>query len=243
MTQTPWHFETLGGAVGVYTSKAHGFGTDALLLAAFAAPKRSDAACDLGSGCGIMPMLWCRDALCARITAVEISADACAQLRSTVEEQGLQEKVQVLHRDLRALRGVLPAGQYDLETMNPPYAAPQTGRLTETQTASVARHEVLCSLKDVCEAADYLLKFGGRCCFCHRPDRLTDVLVALRGAGLEPKRLRFVAAMEGKAPWLLLVEAKKGGKPGVIVQPTLLQKNADGSDSAEIVEIYGEYRN
>lgn len=55
------HIEDLGDGVGVVVSKQHTFGTDAMLLAAFANPKRNDIACDFGSGCGIIPFLWLRD--------------------------------------------------------------------------------------------------------------------------------------------------------------------------------------
>ena len=73
------HIEDLGCDVGVIVSKQHTFGTDAMLLASFANPKRNDIACDFGTGCGIIPFLWLRDGKCSKISAVEIQENACNQ--------------------------------------------------------------------------------------------------------------------------------------------------------------------
>lgn len=43
--------ENLGSGITAVISKEHGFGTDALLLADFAAVKESNRCCDMGSGC------------------------------------------------------------------------------------------------------------------------------------------------------------------------------------------------
>ena len=66
------HIEYLSRDLGLIVSKEHTFGTDALLLADFASPKRYDVCCDFGTGCGIIPMLWCRDGCGKEISAVEI---------------------------------------------------------------------------------------------------------------------------------------------------------------------------
>ena len=235
--------EDLGG-VTAYVSKAHTFGTDALLLAHFAAPKKSTVACDLGAGCCIIPLLFCRDGLCSRVTAVEIQADACAQIERAVRENGLDAKIVVLHRDLRRLTDDdLPLHSFDLCTMNPPYMPQDTGLPSATDAALLARHEVACTTDDVLHAADTLLRFGGRLCLCQRPERLTDVLAGCRQYGIEPKRLRFVAHTVGKKPRLFLLEGKKGAKSGLVVEPTLVLHNADGSYTADALDMYGAYQN
>ena len=64
------------------------------------------------------------------------------------------------------------------------------------------------------------------------------MLAALTAAGLEPKRLQTVAQREGLAPWLLLIEARKGGKPGLLWEPPLLLELADGTPTPIYREIY-----
>lgn len=53
--------EALGAGRFVIVSHSHGFGADALLLADFAAPRWGERALDLGTGCGILPLFWCRE--------------------------------------------------------------------------------------------------------------------------------------------------------------------------------------
>ncbi len=233
--------EYLGSGISVIVSSEHGFGTDALLLADFAAPKKREKSCDLGTGCGIIPLIWCRNGHEAKITAVEIQTAACEQVQTAIKLNALEDKLEAVNADIRCLEGLLPVGGYDLATMNPPYKAANTGLKSRGEAQLIARHEVMCSIEDVATAAAGILKFGGRFCLCHRPERLCDVFVALRGAGLEPKRLRMVAQTVGKPPWLILVEAKKGGKAGVIVEPQLLIKKDNGDYSDEMKEVYGEY--
>jgi tRNA1(Val) A37 N6-methylase TrmN6 len=83
-----------------------------------------------------------------------------------------------------------------------------------------------------------MLRWGGSFCLVHKPERLTDLCCTLRAAGLEPKRLREVCKQAGSAPSLLLMEARRGGKPGLTIQPPLLLRNADGSPTAELDAIY-----
>ncbi len=232
--------EYLGGNVTALVSDEHSFGTDAILLADFARPRKSDFVCDLGTGCGIIPLLWCREKRTEKITAIEIRAQACEQLTAALELDSLGEKIEVVNADLKKLKGVVPFGRYDLVTMNPPYKAPGSGMKSTTEAALTARHEVACELSDIVKTASDLLKFGGRFCLCHRPERLTDVLTEMRKNSVEPKRLQTVVQQHGKAPWLILVEGKKGGKSGMIIEPELSIMNGD-EYSDELKKIYDGY--
>lgn len=235
--------EDLGGGFFATVSDAHTFGTDAIALAYFAKPKANTAACDLGSGCGIIPLLFCRDGLCRHITAVEIDADACAQIENAVRVNGLGDKLRVLHRDLRTLtQEDLPLYSFDLCTMNPPYMAENTGLLNARRSDLLARHEVACRMEDVMRAAEKLLRFGGRLCICQRPERLTDAITEMRNFGIEPKRLRFLAHTVGKRTRLFLLEGKKGGANGLAVEPTLYLRDGDGNYTSEAVRMYGAYQ-
>ena len=49
-----------------------------------------------------------------------------------------------------------------------------------------------------------------------------EILAALRAARLEPKRLAFVKNRPNGAPWLFLVEAQKGRRTGLRVEPDVL---------------------
>jgi tRNA1(Val) A37 N6-methylase TrmN6 len=94
-------------------------------------------------------------------------------------------------------------------------------------------------LEDLIAAAAYLLRWGGRFVLTYRPDRLVDLFCALRGAGLEPKRLRLCQHKADAGPFSALVEARRGGRPGLIVPAPLVLCRPDGSDTAEVRKIYG----
>lgn len=232
--------EYLGGGITAVVSEAHSFGTDAVLLAHFASPGKRAVCCDLGSGCGIIPLLWCRHEG-GRITAVELQPLGVKQIEAAIELNSLSDRLTAVNADLRDLKGKVPFGCFDLVTMNPPYKASGAGIESSSAPDKIARHETMCSLSEVCAVAAKLLNFGGRFCVCIRPERLCELFCEMHSAGVEPKRLRLVAKCPGKAPWLVLVEGRRGGKSGMTVMPDLFVHGEDGGYSAEMKEIYGDY--
>lgn len=232
--------EPLGNGMKIVVSKSHTFGTDAILLAGFASIKRKDVACDMGTGCGIIPLVWCKGETNS-ITAIDIQSRACSQLEKSIELNGLEGRINVLNCDLRSLKGTLESGKFDLVTMNPPYKPVGTGIESISEAERIARHEVTCTVKDAVTAAAYLLKYGGRFCMCHRPERLCDIIVEMRLGGIEVKKIRFVCEKEGRAPWLVLVEGKRGSKSGVTVTNNLIMKDENGNPTEEFRKMFGDY--
>ena len=234
------HIEDLGDGVGVVVSKQHTFGTDAMLLANFANPKRNDVACDFGSGCGIIPFLWLRDKKCSQITAIEIQETGCNQMLRSLELNDT-DKITVLNRDLKDIDD-LKAGSYDVVTMNPPYKIENGGIKNDEDFATIARHETFCNMDDIAKSASRLLRFGGKLCICQRPERVFDVMYSMRKNGIEPKTLRFVSKKGDTQPWLVLIEGKRGAKNGLKVEGNLVAYNDDGTLTDEMLSITEKYR-
>ena len=234
------HIENLGGGVNLVVSKQHTFGTDALILASFASPKRNEVACDLGSGCGIIPFVWLRDGVCKSITAVEIQENACNQMNRSLKMNGT-DKIAVINEDLKKLE-MLSSGAFDLVTMNPPYKICNGGIKNDDECATIARHETACNIGDIAKCAARLLRFGGRFCICHRPERVFDAMIAMRESGIEPKKLRFVSKRGDTQPWLVLIDGRRGGKNGLKVEKPLIVENTDGTLSDEMLGITEKYR-
>ena len=232
--------EPLGKGFYINVSKNHTFGTDAIVLSNFARPRFKDSLVDLGTGCGIIPVLMLRDGFLERATGVEISEEACALAEKTKTEQNL-DKFTVLNSDLLNLKGKIEFGRHTLVTCNPPYKAEGAGIESKGDRQRVARHEVACTLADIIAVAARLLQTSGRFCVCLRPERLAELMALLREHKLEPKRLRLVAQRVGEEPWLILLEAKKCANSGMRIEPTLyIEQN--GKLSNEMVEIYGSYK-
>ena len=235
------HIEYLSEDTGVVVSDEHTFGTDALLLASFSAPKKNDVICDLGTGCGIIPFLFFRDGY-SNITAVEIQGNACDQVERSIEMNNAEDKINLINSDLRELDFVSLNGRFSLVTMNPPYTKANGGIESEKQNERIARHETMCDISDVALCASKILKFGGRLCICGRPERLFETMKALSDKKIEPKRLRTVQKNTESAPWLFLLEGRLGGKSGMTVLPPLYIEKDDGTESDELLSILGKYR-
>lgn len=235
--------EPLGHGIQVIVSDEHHFTTDTVLLAHFAAPKPFETAVELCSGCGTIPLLWNKNGAPKHTDLVELQPEAADMCRRSAVLNGLTDKITVHCADLRRLKGVLIPGGYDLVACNPPYKVMGSGVLNPKKAQMLARHESACTMEDTAASAAYLLRFGGRFCMCQRPERLCDIMEAMRRAGIEPKRLRMVQQRAGKAPKLVLVEGKKGTRPGGLsVLPALMIEDGQGGFSQEMLDIYGDYK-
>ena len=239
--------EPLGSGVQIYVTDTHHFTTDTILLSDFAAVKNGDRVVELGTGCGTIPLLMIRDSSPKSITAVELQQDAVELLKSSIDlnlQNGVENSALIhpLHGDIRDIASLLPAGESDLVVCNPPYKLSGSGITNPDPSKLTARHESECTLDDICEAARWLLRFGGRFVMCQRPERLTDVLSCMRAHDLEPKRLRMVQGRTGKAPKLFLCEAKRGSKHGYMdVLPALIIEDESGFTN-EMKQIYASYK-
>lgn len=231
-----YRFEKLGKDVSLCVSDEHTFGTDAFLLTEFSRARRKDKVCDLGTGCGIIAVLTKLRFGSKEIVAVDIQKQAIEQLDITLQSSPL-EGIRAMNADLREMPVYLN-GFFDLCICNPPYKAIGTGMISESDADKIARHESMCTDKDLCRAAARLLRFGGRLCVCGRTERLADMMVSMREQGLEPKRMRLVHKDENSEPWLFLLEGRKGGKSFLRCEPPLFMK--DGGISPELKAIYAE---
>ncbi len=192
----------------------HRFGTDTLLLADFAAPHRGNVVLDMGTGCGAIALLLADTGLPAAVHGIDIAVEAIALAGASAFPLGEAAPCFTVLDWAKPIPEPL-RGKYDLVVCNPPYFAPGSGGVSAHEARRIARHEQPDTLEAICRFTAAALKYGGRFCLCHRPERLPAVLAALSAAGLEPKKLQPVQHRPEEAPWLVLIEAKKGGKPGL----------------------------
>lgn len=232
--------EPIGNGKFIYVSKEHTFGTDAVLLAYFSKAKKSDIAADLGTGCGIIPFLLLRDGYLKSAEGVDISAAATELAEKTAKEQGFGS-FKGITADITDLKGKITFGDKTLVTCNPPYKAAGGGIGARESARLTARQETTCTLADIISVSAKLLAPSGRLCMCQRPERLAEIITLMSEYKVEAKRLRLVAKEPGSAPWLILIEGRRMGKPGMVIEPTLyLYEN--GVLSEEMTEIYGPYK-
>lgn len=227
------------GNIKMYVSEDHRFGTDAFLLAYYAGIRSTSVVCDLCTGCGIIPLIFCKNSKPKLIYAVDIQEEAVALLQKTVGENHLENVLKPICRDLRNItQDVITYESADVVTVNPPYMTGNSGFMKESEAQAIARHELMCTVEDVCAAAAKLLKFGGSLKMCHRPERLADVICAMRSNKIEPKSITFVFNNINEKPWLFLISGKKGANAGMIVEKPMILRNDDKSYTEEYSKIY-----
>ena len=194
------------------------FGTDALLLAGYVSGKYTLGA-ELGGGSGIISMLLLsRDKLSA-CTAYEVQASYSELIRRNAEYNSLESRLSAVCKDIRELSS---SEDCDIVFTNPPYMKGDSGKTNKTDAKTIARHEIHGDIGDFCKVAKRLLKFGGAFYAVYRPDRLTDIISAMRESCLEPKRATFVHADTASEASMVLIEAKRGAKSGMMLTPPLI---------------------
>ena len=198
------------------------FGTDALLLAGYINGKYKYG-CEIGSGSGIISMLLLTREKLERTVAVEVQEEYAALTEKNASLNGLSDKMQTVCTDVREYKS---EKEFDLIYTNPPYMKTDSGRKNEAEKKNIARHEVCGDISDFCRSAKRLLKFGGTFAVVYRPDRLCDLFSAMRESALEPTRMTLVYADTESEPSMALVEAKAGGKCGlVLTKPLIIYKD------------------
>lgn len=213
-------------------------GTDAMLLSDFARIPYKARVADLGCGNGaIFILLAARHAAC-ELHGIEIQEAPYLLAQENIRLNHLSDRAYAHHADLKDLSDLFPPGSFDVVVSNPPYMKPESGLKTENPALLKARMEIDCTISDVCRAAARLLKFGGSFSLVYRPDRLEELFAALRAADLAPKRMRMVQNKSTAAPSLVLLEARKGGNPGLLHLPALLIREENGEETEDVKKIY-----
>lgn len=228
-----------GGLRVIQRADAFRFGTDAVLLADFAAPRRHDRVCDLGTGTGIIPLLLYARENTISADAVEIQPDMADMAARSMAMNGLNEKIRVLPGDLRSIRTLLPHARYDLVTCNPPYGKAGGTLLNPDASKRLARHEESCAIDDVACAAAWLLQNGGRLCCVFPAARMIELSDAMRKYRMAPKRIRMVHSRVEKAAHLCLMEGMLDARPGLIIEPPLVIYDENNAYTPELRRIYG----
>ena len=238
--ETP-RWEDLGAGAGLWVTKESPLTTDALLLADFSAPKKGERCADLGTGCGSIAILWRRQSASGSILAVELQPEVAAMAADSVARNGFGDTLRVVCGDAARPRELFAPQSLDLVACNPPYYPEDRGAVG-AGPRGVARHGGSLTLSALAASAGYGLKWGGRLCVCLPAERLAEAVRAFGEKGLEPKRLRMVQSRPEKPPYLLLMECRRGGKPGLALEPTLLIADASGKPSPALLAAYGPYR-
>ncbi|MBQ8915070.1 MAG: methyltransferase [Clostridia bacterium] len=216
------------------------FGTDAYLLSAFVR-ERSGRGADLGSGTGVASLLCLTKGKTSFMYCAEIQPYYASLIGRNAKLNGLSDKVCVLSGDARELSSRDTEGELDVVISNPPYMKAEGGFGTKSEEMNIARRELNGTIYDFCLAASRLLKYGGLFYSVYRPDRLIDLICALREASLEPKKLITVYPDSASKPCLVLCMAKKGASESVTMsKPLIIYKDGTREYTEQMQKVYDD---
>jgi tRNA1Val (adenine37-N6)-methyltransferase len=205
------------------------FSIDALLLAHFAQPAPDDRILELGTGCGVIPLILFYRKKAQKIIAVEIQSSLADLARRNAALNRCSSRFQILEEDLRTLRKRFGGESFDRVLANPPYRKVGSGRINPHEEKAIARHEVQATLEEVLGCAHSSLKDKGRLDMIYPASRTADLMRGLSKHHLEPKRIQFVHSHEKDEASLVLVEALKEGHAQVKILPPFFLYDSSGN--------------
>ena len=186
---------------------------DSVLLADFVLPlKKEDVVMDLGTGSGVMPLIFCLKSGVKKIVGAEINEKTAKSARENIGVNGLAGRVEIMNRDWRTLKEVFPAGFFSVIVSNPPYVKKGAGRISPSSERALARHESAGTLRDLVGISGYLLSKKGRLFYVYPVRRLRELLAEFDCFGIKPVRISFVHASMGKEADVFLIEAGFDGE-------------------------------
>jgi tRNA1Val (adenine37-N6)-methyltransferase len=209
----------------IQKKRGYRFSIDAILLSQFIVIHKEERVIDLGTGCGILPLLLSHTTKAHSFIGVEIQKKLADCAKKNVILNRLEDRISIIQHDFRELRNSFPPGSFDIVLSNPPYRKYRTGRINPSMEKAIARHEMKGTVEDLISIASYLLPPKGRCCLIFPALRTVDLLVALRDKKLEPKRLQFVHPFIGKEAKFILSESiKDSGVELKLMNPLFLHE-------------------
>ena len=228
----------------IQESEKFKFGIDAILLSHFAFDKirKDEKVIDLGTGNGIIPLMLAKSNA-KSITGLEIQVENVELAKRSVELNQLEDKIQIVHGDIKSVSENFAKHSFDVVVTNPPYMINEHGKQNPSDAKSIARHEVLCNLEDIISAVDYLLKPCGKFFMIHRPFRLPEIFSSLINHKIEPKAIQLISPFLSKEPNLVLIEARKNANPRLKFYDNLIVYEKPGIYTEAINQIYSSFTN
>lgn len=207
--------------------------TDSVLLADFVKLPKKANIMDLGSGSGTLGILLCAKGPGCSVTGIELSEAAHKAALHNIEANALTQRMKSICADIRTVALQYRPGTFDICISNPPYFSGGPA----SQTVPGARRNDHCSTKELLDAASHALRYGGDLFVVHKPERLAELCACACTVKLEPKRLRLIRHRVGGDVSLILLQCRKGGKPGLKWEEFCLFE-ADGSPTAYYRKLY-----
>ena len=217
------------------------YSVEPFLLAHWVRPAEGSRILDIGTGCGVIPLLLMGRQANLEITAVEIQNSLYQSAVDNVESNGWSHRIRILEGDYLSMTGEWEPETFDWILSNPPYRKVNSGKLNPCREKAIARHELSLTLETLAAASAPLLKPGGKIALAYPFYRLDEAMYQLRKVQLHLTRIVRVFGHEKAAPKICLIEAVKGGTPQTPLEETLTIYHPDGSYTQTMQDIYASF--
>ncbi len=204
----------------IQSKDGYRFSIDAILLAEFVTIRQGDVVVDLGTGCGVIPLILLLTKLVGYAFGLEIQEELAGQAARNVLLNGFDDKMRVVLGDIK--NPPIAEESADVVICNPPYRQVKSGRINPDPRRAIARHEIMANIDDILRAARSVLRKKGRLALIYSSVRLADILARMRRFNLEPKKIQIIYPDLNSGAKLVLVEAILGGRPGLKISPPIV---------------------
>ena len=210
------------------------FSIAAVLLAFYARPHPGDRVLDLGTGCGIIPLIMSYRNPKIMIYGIEVQKELSELANLNVKDNRMQDRITIVCQDMKSLRSEMISGLVDLVVCNPPYRKSHAGRINPNHQRALARHEIKATLSDVLLTARRMLRPAGRFVTVYTAERTAELLAQMRSDRIEPKIIRTIHSSRHSEAKLILIEGVKGGRPGTKIQSPLILHDEAGNYTQQV---------
>lgn len=188
------------------------FSTDSMALSGFVKLPRKAAVLDLCSGCGTLGLMLCADFPDCTVTGVELDDTAHRAALQNIQDNDLACRLKSICADVQSIPNFVAPGSFHCCVSNPPYypGEPSSG------TLCAARQGKDFDLPGLFQSAAWALRYGGDFFLVHKPEYLAKLCACAAEVKLEPKRLCLLRHKASGPISLILLQCRKGGKPGLI---------------------------
>lgn len=207
--------------------------TDSMVLADFVRLRRNAAVLDLGAGAGTLSLLLCAKDPTCHVTGIELEEAAHLGAIENIRMNQLTDRMDSICADLKTVPQIFRPGSFSACVSNPPYYSGGPA----SQALPLARREDSCTPDDLFRSAAWALKYGGDFFLVHKPERLAQICATASRFQMEVKRLCLVKHKAADPVNLILLQCRKGAKPGLILEELVLYE-PDGTPTGRCREIY-----